>query len=293
MIAVKLDALVSALDSYFGVADVRDDDWSGTFASLYPDPYWRAFAEPEYERRWNGLFVRGHEDVARVATCVFPSDEIVAELPERTFLFSEHPIAFENDVAGFEPLARESFERMRREGLSFYHVHAPLDQHRHVSPSRLLATGLELRNLDEYFPIASGIAGGAAVAGDAKGTVGELARALSALVGAEIPIRLVTQPERAAGRVAIAAGGGADAEILEASLERGCTTFVSGNIATRCRLEFVREGVLAFRRRAEEADVALIDATHYGLEKLPQLAMLDWFRERGVAAEFRAGRPEA
>ncbi len=290
---MNLDALVSALDSYFGVADVLDDDWSDTFASLYPDPYWRAFAEPEYEGRWNGLFVRGEDEVARVVTCVFPSEEIVAELAPRTFLFSEHPIAFEDDVEGFEPLTRESFERMRREGISFYHVHAPLDQHRDVSPSRLLADGLRLGNLDEYFPIASGIAGGAVVAGDAEGSVAKLARELSALVGAEVPIRLVTRPDRAAGRVAIAAGGGADVEILEASLERGCTTFVSGNIATRCRLEFVKEGVRAFRQRADHAGVALVDATHYGLEKLPQLAMLDWFSERGVPAEFRPGRPEA
>lgn len=291
--AVQLDALVSELDAYFRVPEVRDDDWSDTFAFLYPDPYWREFAEPGYEGRWNGLFVRGAEDVERVATCVFPSDQIVAGLGPGTFLFSEHPIAFEDDVAGFEPLARESFERMRRDAIAFYHVHAPLDQHPNVSPSRLVAQGLRLRGLEEYFPIASGIPGGAAVAGDAEGTVGELAERLPGLLGDEIPIRLVTRPEVAAGRVAVVAGGGADVEILEASLERGCTTFVSGNIATRCRLDFVQEGVRAFRERAEEAGVALVDATHYGLEKPPQLAMLSWFEGRGLPAEFRPGRPES
>jgi hypothetical protein len=77
-------------------------------------------------------------------------------------------------------------------------------------------------------------------------------------------------------------------DVLEASLERGCETYVTGNAATRCRLEFVQAEVRSFRALAEEAGVAVVDGTHYGTEKLPQLAMLDWFRARGVPAEFRS-----
>ncbi len=287
------DLLVAELDRYFRVPEVRNDDWSGTFEFLYPDPYWREFVEPGYEGRWNGLVVRGADEVARVATCVFPSDEIIAGLEPGTFLFSEHPISFEDDRAGFAPFSRASFERMKREGIGFYQVHAPLDQHPEISPSRLVAEGLGLRDLDEYFPIADGIPGGAVIAGDADATVAELATSLRAFLGDEVPIRLATHRNRPAGRVAIAAGGGAEVAILEASLERGCTTFVSGNIATRCRLDFVQEGVRGFRGRAERENVALVDATHYGLEKPPQIAMLEWFRERGLRAEFRPGRPES
>ncbi|MDQ3867332.1 MAG: Nif3-like dinuclear metal center hexameric protein [Actinomycetota bacterium] len=290
---MALDVLVAELDSYFRVADVRNDDWSDTFELVYPEPYWRQFVEPGYEGLWNGLVVRGADEINRVVTCVFPSDEIIAGLEPGTFLFSEHPIAFEDDLAGFEPLARASFERMKRDGISFYHVHAPLDQHSELSPSRLVAEGLALRNLEEYFPIADGIPGGAVVAGEADATVAELATSLRRFLGDEVPIRLVTHRRKPAGRVAIAAGGGAELAILEASLERGCTTFVSGNIATRCRLDFVQEGVRAFRERAEWENVALVDATHYGLEKPPQLAMLEWFRERSLEAEFRPGRPES
>jgi hypothetical protein len=76
------------------------------------------------------------------------------------------------------------------------------------------------------------------------------------------------------------------------SLERGCRTFVTGNAATRCRLDFVQREVRAFRALAEEAEVALIDATHYGLEKPPQLAMAGWFRSRGLPAEFVPSAPE-
>ena len=41
-----LDAIVAELDAYFRVPDVRDDDWSAVFETVYPEPYWRDHAEP-------------------------------------------------------------------------------------------------------------------------------------------------------------------------------------------------------------------------------------------------------
>ena len=113
---MKSDRLVELLDDYFGTREVRGDDWSDLFELVYPDSYWREFAEPGYEGRWNGLLVRGGEDVTRVATCVFPSDRVVGLLAPGTFLFSEHPIDY-GDEAGFLPLARETFERMGAGGI--------------------------------------------------------------------------------------------------------------------------------------------------------------------------------
>jgi NIF3 (NGG1p interacting factor 3) len=110
---------------------------------------------------------------------------------------------------------------MRRRGLSFYHVHAPLDQHPEVSPSRLCAGGLGLTGLEEYFPVAKGIGGGAAVIGDSTLTVDELAGRLAAFLGPGVPVRVLARPRRQAGRVAVAAGGGAIRQVLQASLGRG------------------------------------------------------------------------
>ena len=88
------------------------------------------------------------------------------------------------------------------------------------------------------------------------------------------------------------AGGGAQAEILEASLERGCRTYVTGGVVTSCRIEFVQEEIRDFLALAGEDGVAVVDATHYGLEKPPQLAMAEWFRARGVEARFVADGPK-
>lgn len=288
---MRLAELVAELDAYFRVPDVRGDDWSQAFASVYPEPYWREYAVPGWEGRWNGLSVRGAEEVERAATCVFPSDRIVAALEPATFLFAEHPLDFA-DEPGFLPLSLETYEAMRERGISFYNVHAPLDMHPQVSPSRLCAGGAGLEGLEEYFPICEGISGGAAIVGQSTLTIDGLADALRSYLGPEIAVHVLTRPRAEAGRVAMVAGGGAIVEILDASLERGCQTYVTGNAATTCRLDFVQSQVRAFRERADAAGVALIDAMHYGMEKPPQLAMAEWFRARGLGAEFVPDGPK-
>jgi putative NIF3 family GTP cyclohydrolase 1 type 2 len=288
---VKLAELAAELDAYFRIPDVRNDDWSKAFEQVYPEPYWREYVVPGWEGRWNGLSVRGADEVERVVTCVFPSDRIVADLTPGTFVFTEHPLDFA-DEPGFLPLARETFETMGERGISFYNAHAPLDMHPEVSPSRLCAKGVGLRELEEYFPVCEGIPGGAAIVGESRLSVDGLADALRSYLGPEIKVHVLTRPRPDAGRVAIVAGGGAVAGILEASLERGAQTYVTGNAATNCLVESVQEEVRAFRRRADAAGVTLIDAMHYGMEKPPQLAMVGWFRARGLDAGFVPDGPK-
>jgi putative NIF3 family GTP cyclohydrolase 1 type 2 len=288
---VKLAELAAELDGYFRIPDVRNDDWSKAFEQVYPEPYWREYIVPGWEGRWNGLSVRGADEVERVVTCVFPSDRIVAELTPGAFVFTEHPLDFA-DEPGFLPLARETFETMRERGISLYNAHAPLDMHPEVSPSRLCAKGVGLRELEEFFPICEGIPGGAAIVGESRLSVDGLADALRSYLGPEIKVHVLTRPWPDAGRVAMVAGGGAVAGILEASLERGCQTYVTGNAATNCLVESVQEEVRAFRRRADAAGVTLIDAMHYGMEKPPQLAMVGWFRALGLDAGFVPDGPK-
>jgi putative NIF3 family GTP cyclohydrolase 1 type 2 len=235
--------------------------------------------------------VRGAGDVERVTTCVFPSNRVVAGLEPGTLLFSEHPLDFA-DEPGFLPLSRESFETLKRRSCGFFHAHAPLDMHPEVSPSRLCAAGVGLEALEEYYPIADGIPGGAAIVGNSGLSLEALAEAFRVFLGPEIKVHVITRPRPEAGRVAVVAGGGADAEILQASIERGCQTYVTGNAATNCRIDWVQEKVRVFRELAEEADIALIDAMHYGMEKPPQLKMVNWFLRLGLAAEFVPDGPK-
>jgi putative NIF3 family GTP cyclohydrolase 1 type 2 len=288
---VRLEELVAELDRYFRIPEVENDDWAPAFEAVYDEPYWRDYVERGYEGKWNGLMVRGEQDVERVVTCVFPSDRIIAGLEPGTLLFSEHPLDFA-DEPGFLPLSRESFETVKERTCGFFHAHAPLDMHPEVSPSRLCAQGVGLEAPEEYYPIADGIPGGAAIVGDTALSIEGLAEAFRVYLGPEIKVHVITRPRYDAGRVAVVAGGGADVDILQASIDRGCQTYVTGNAATNCRIDWVQEKVRAFRALADEADVALIDAMHYGMEKPPQLEMVSWFRRLGLPAEFVPDGPK-
>lgn len=288
---MKRDELVAALDAFFRTAEVRGDDWAEIFALVYEDPIWRDYVEPGWVGRWNGLMVKGADTVSRVATCVFPSDAIIARLAPGTFLFTEHPI---DDVPGdvYAPWSRASFERLKHAGISVYTAHATLDHHPEVAPSKLIAARLGLRNVEEFLPVATGIPGGSAVIGDAEGDVSAVAAKLQAMLEPEVRVRVLGTPREAAGRVAVVSGGGASVTGLREALRRGCTTYLTGNAASKCDIPMVREIQEAFLAEAAKAGIAIIDGTHYGTEAPAQRAMLDWFRARGVTASFEKGRPE-
>ncbi len=209
---VRRDRLVGRLDGYFGTLDVRGDDWASEFELVYPEPYWREYAEPGYEGRWNGLLVRGGDEVERVATCVFPSDRIVGAARHRAPSCSRSTRSTTATRPASCRSPGQSFERMRADGISFYHVHAPIDQHPEVSPSRLCAAAMGVPVEEEYLPIAEGIPGGAAVIGASDATLDALAARLQAYLGPEVPVQVVRRRPGTdwAGRVTVVGGGGTD-----------------------------------------------------------------------------------
>jgi putative NIF3 family GTP cyclohydrolase 1 type 2 len=288
---MDLATLVDELDLEYRVAAVRGDDWADIFAEVYPDPYWREYAEPGYEGRWNGLMLRGANEVAGAATCVFPSDAVIAAVDQGTFLFSEHPVDFA-DEPGFLPLAQESLRLMRERGISLYNVHAPLDMHPRFSPSRLMAEGTGMTIVDEFFPIAEGLAGGAAIIAEGDVTTEELAERLRRVLGNEVPVQVVASARVRLRRIAFVGGGGADPAILAEALERRADAYVTGNAITRSLLDFVQQTVADFRARAEAAGITVLDGTHYGTEKPPQEAMVGWFEQRGVPCRFVPDGPK-
>ena len=146
------------------------------------------------------------------------------------------------------------------------------------------------------------IPGGAAIIGNSRLSLEGLAEAFRSYLGPEIKVHVITRPRPRGG-----AGGGRRGRRRRrrhprASIDRGCQTYVTGNAATNCRLDWSsRRRCGAFRELADEAEVALVDAMHYGMEKPPQLAMVSWFGGAGcrpsssLTGRSRAGlgRPRA
>jgi putative NIF3 family GTP cyclohydrolase 1 type 2 len=288
---VRLERIVAELDACFRVDLVSRDDWTTAFEHAYRDPAgWQARVEPGFAGRWNGLMVRGDAEVERAVTCVFPGDALIQGLEPHTLLFSEHPLDFA-DRTGFLPLAPRSLELLRRRGCSLYVVHAPLYQHPELGPSRLLAAGLGLADVSLHEPLDPALPGGIVAIGQSPLTVDGLADRARTFLGADIPVHVLTRTDERAGTVAVVAGGGARAELLAAALAHGCTTYVTGNAATNSQVERVLRRARAFRELADAEHVTLIDVTHYGSERPPQLAMVERFERWGLPARFAENGP--
>ena len=249
--SVRLDELVDELDRYFRIAEVENDDWSPAFEDVYAEPYWRDYVEPGYEGKWNGLMVRGAGEVERVVTCVFPSDRIVGALEPGTLLFSEHPLDFA-DEPGFLPLSRESFATLKDAGLRLL--------------PRARAAGHAPRGVAVAALRRGRRAGGArGVLPDRRRDPGRRGdrrrqRALAGRAGRGVSRRTSGRRSRCTcshGRATRPAASpssraaGPTSTSSQASIERGCRTYVTGNAATNCRLDWIQEKVRAFRELAD------------------------------------------
>ena len=162
---------------------------------------------------------------------------------------------------------------MRADGIGFYHVHAPIDHHPEISPSRMCAAGDGGGDRGGVPPDRRGDpgrrggdravgrdprrAGGPAPGAARPGGAGD-----GSCAGARTPMR------RAGSRWWAAEAP--TARRSQAALERGCETYVTGGVFTKWAEQFLA--------LAESSGIAVVDGTHYGTEKPPQLAMVEWFR---------------
>jgi putative NIF3 family GTP cyclohydrolase 1 type 2 len=189
----------------------------------------------------NGLMVDTGRPISRVAAAVNTSFRAIegAAAAGAELLLVHHTTWASIDLG----LKGRKEEALRRHGVSLYGAHLALDSHPELSPSVVLAGRL----------------GVAVEPGARHGVVGRLEGTFDGFVarmGAELGVR----PEAwrnadAFGRVALVAGGAARTSYLEAALEAGCDTYVTG------------EGLMYTKLFAREAGINLVLGTHYATEK--------------------------
>jgi len=89
------------------------------------------------------------------------------------------------------------------------------------------------------------------------------------------------------GLVAVTAGGGIYPFVARELVSLGIHHYITG--VTRPMPSF--EPTMEFHRIARENGISIIGATHDSTEQFACRAMVRYFKERGVPAEFLAGEP--
>lgn len=258
------------------------DSWPGFDLGGYMDD--------NFKKRQMGLALDNAEEIKKVYTAVFPSDEVIQRIldskEENILLFTHHPMVWELKMDGFpfKNFDHAKLPLMKEKKISFYALHVPLDNNGEYSTSVSYAKAIGIEKEGDFAPYGGGMAG---VIGrtEAK-SISDLAEIVRLAVGHEVKIFNYASDEIKDQKVAVVAGGGNDMDALNDMLQMGINTYVTGSVAVTNY-----PPTIEFAKTVKEKNINVIAATHYSTEKFACLNMCKYFEKLGISCEFLDDEP--
>ncbi len=241
------------------------------------------FLSDNFKQRSMGLVCDNSTEIKKVYTAVFPSNVVMQSILDKgekdIMLFVHHPSIWDIRKApvAWQQMDRSLLEKFRKNRISIYNLHNPLDNFGDYSTSVTLAKVLGVGNLVPFFIYRGGLAG---VFGDIVfTTVQELSAKYTAVLGHRTSLYQYGTGEIKDGRIAVVAGGGNMPEVLEEIAKEGVNTLVTGIT--------IKKGTsLKAHDIAKEKGINILGGTHYSTEKPACQAMCEYFKKLGLPSEF-------
>ena len=286
---MKTADLAQRLDEHFHLDRFESDDFAiiVEFSHEAGVPI-EEYATAAFLRRFNGLMLDNGDEVRRVFTAVFPSDEVLAEVERRAagepaLLLAHHPMDMETSGRGLLPIGEEWLRRLRDGGVSLYAAHAPMDCHETTSTSRALARAIGVPAEASFAGYYGGHAG-------VHGRIEPVAflefakRVRDALGVRHVEAKDGGEPVR---HVAVVAGGAAYPPIMQEAIEARCDTYVTGDFRVRHGGPWADEHRPQFDAYVDAVSLNLIGGSHYATESIVlREDMPAFFAALGLQAEF-------
>jgi putative NIF3 family GTP cyclohydrolase 1 type 2 len=246
------------------------------------------FLSDNFKKRSMGLVCDFAEKVDRVYSAVFPSKEVMQRILDENvqdaMLFVHHPSIWDIRKAPevFQQMDRDLLQKFKDRRISIYNLHVPLDNFSEYSTSSTLAEALGInpeKSFAPYFGSMCGVFGKTDIA-----TVQDLRKRFQKAVGHEVSLYNYGENEIKDRTVAVIAGGGNDADMLEEIAKAGVNTFVTGitvkNDHSKKEHDF-----------AEKHRINVLGGTHYSTERFACEKMCKYFEKLGLPCEFISGEP--
>jgi len=287
---MELDRLCKELEDVFPVKFARKyEPISFIFPAVNLEA--RINYKKLYERKFidacNGLMVRGAKNVERVFCIVFPSDSILREIISRCrtgdFIFTHHCCGYD-ETQGFVAVPQELVEELRARQVSLYSLHIPFDVNSPWSTSVQLAKAVGIRPEGEFAAVLdkpSGVFGKTPV-----DSLNSLAAVVGEVTGSGQVIIIANRSNLSVGKIAVMAGGGGYANLVNDAHRCGCDTYLTGTAVETVEVDAAKEANRRFREKAAELGINIIGAGHYHTEKVALEKMTGFFRGLGLFSEF-------
>lgn len=285
---IPLSEMVAFLDHFF-VIDQHDPD--PAFSRHVPLVYdgigfdWRSFFEPGFVARFNGLMLRGDDQVGKVWLLSFPEATTLSLILDRSqpgdLIFAHHPIDMRcgdprgRKGEGFIPITPALLQALRDHRVSYYSCHAPLDvpPHPRFSPSGAIVNLIGGTRRETFFDGAGILCTVAPTTAEAIAAVCQAALRLPYLDWFGNPAAPVT-------RVAVLAGGAGDVRWYEHADRLGADLLIGGEITAKVDDEIGAQKQAAIERYQPTTRLTAIGLSHAGSEFLVMRELAPFLREQ-------------
>lgn len=281
--------VVRALDSFFKIKELEKDPAMSHFVpTVYKqNQEWKKLFEADFQKRFNGLMLKGDNKIQTVFTACFPHEEILQRFIYQSesgdLLFLHHPIPLEcGDPKGilgrgFLPINSIFLQKIIKKKLSVYSCHAPLDYNKKISTNRAIANILQASIVSEFLPYGNGYAGLIATINhiSTDGLITKLKKIF------EIPyVDFAGKKLDKITKVGIVAGGGDEVEYSQRCQENGAQAYITGEIFSHYKSSWGKQNTAKIINYAKTVDISMIGLSHGASEFLVMKTQIpEWFKK--------------
>ncbi|MED1411857.1 MULTISPECIES: Nif3-like dinuclear metal center hexameric protein [Bacillus] len=266
-----------------------------SFSRFIPATYdqiqfpWKQFFEANFVEQFNGLMIRGAENVNTVFLAVFPTDDVLEKFISQSMtgdlLFMHHPLVMEcgdplgKSGRGFVPIPSKYLYAIKEKQLSIYTCHGPMDFHQTYGTSISIAKALQANVIDGF-----------AQGGPEQEAVGliceidetsteKLQKHLKKLFN--IPYTdFEGKQHDSITKIAIIAGCGDVVSLMKEAEEKGAEAYITGEIHCHIDNEYGKYKYSLIMDYVKETNMSLIGVSHSASEYLVKKTLMHgWFKE--------------
>jgi putative NIF3 family GTP cyclohydrolase 1 type 2 len=290
--AMNLDTIVAALDDLFSLDTAQPDTSMSRHVPRVFDAAgvdWRAFVEPLYAKRFNGLVRRGRAEVGTVFGACFPSGEVLdawlSMAQPGDLLITHHPIdarcgSPEGEVwaEGFVPIAAAQLAAMAERQLSLYACHAPMDTSPTVGTGAAIVEALGGTTVDHFWPYGGGYAGHIADIPPTGSTA--LASRMHEIFGVST-VEVLGRMHSLVERIAVLPGVGDQVDQMAVAEGLGARAYLTGELHVRIEGERGRRNFAEVEAFAATTGMTLLGVSHAASEHLViETQLARWFDDQ-------------
>ena len=293
----ELSCIVARLMQYFDIQSYGEDP---AFKKYLPTAYdeikfdWKSYFENGFSNYFNGLMIKGNEEVGSIFASTFLSNHVLEKFIERSkpgsMLIVHHPIDMKcGDPrgewgSGFTAPDLELLQKIKKSGRTIFSCHLPLDIHQNISTGRAIAQALEAKIVDFFCHEEHGYSGlicSIKKETDTDSIIDNL-KDIFNIPYVDFEGKKITN----AKKIAVLAGGGDVIDYMNEAESKGAQIYITGEVHHHINTEYGKMRYNKMMEYVKTTNMSLIGVSHAASEFLVFKNQFSDFIQKEFASEL-------